>query len=172
MAKNQAFPDSLSTSALSKLLGITPARLGQLVAAGIIQKTAHGVYPAGAVAAYCDFLRGGGAEGDDDEGDATLDLRRERAGLVNIQRRIAERELSRLEERLVDVDTAAAHFAAELLAIKHRIRGLPSEVAPRLCLMTNPAEISDYVRAEVDFILTDLSSGKEIVETSIKDAQK
>jgi hypothetical protein len=171
MAQKAAFPENLSTSALSSLLGITPARLGQLVAAGIIEKAGHGLYPAPAVAAYCSFLRSGGTEDTDDD-DSALDLRKERAALVNIQRRIAERELSRLEERFVDVDTVGAHLAAELTSIKHRIRGLPSVVAPRLCLMSSPAEIAVYVREEIDIILTDLSeTGAEIIKTTIKDTR-
>jgi hypothetical protein len=167
MSQRRAILEHISTSELSKLLGITPARLGQLVAAGIIQKKGHGVYPATAVAAYCEFLRGGGAEDPEQDDNSSIDLRRERAQLVSIQRRIAEKELARLEERYVDVNAVAACLSAECLTVKHRIRGLPNEIAPKLVLMTNPAEIAAYIRREIDIVLSELSDGKEIVDNTL-----
>jgi phage terminase Nu1 subunit (DNA packaging protein) len=172
MSKNQSFPESISTPDLANVLGISPARLGQLVAAGIITKTSRGVYPATAIAEYCQFLRGGGAEDQDpDENDGTIDLRRERAALVAIQRKIAERELGRLEAKFVDVDAVATHLAAEFNIVKHRIRGLPTAVAPKLSLLTKPAEIADYLRKEIDIILTDLAdTGDEIIAKTIRES--
>ena len=129
-------------------------------------------YPATAVAAYCDFLRGGGAEDPDKDDDGSLDLRKERAALVNIQRRIAERELARIEEKYVEVDVVGAHLAAEFTTVKHLIRGLPAAVAPRLALMTTAPEVATYLRKEVDIILTELSSGKNIVEKTLQETRE
>ena len=172
MSKKQSFPESISTPDLASVLGITPARLGQLVAAGIISKTSRGLYPVTAIAEYINFLRGGGAEDPDhDENDGTIDLRRERAALVAIQRKIAERELGRLEAKFVDVDAVATHLAADFNIVKHRIRGLPTAIAPNLSLMSNPAEVAAHLRKEIDIILTDLAdTGDEIIAKTIRES--
>jgi hypothetical protein len=91
---------------------------------------------------------------------------------VNIQRRIAERELARIEEKYVEVDVVGAHLAAEFTTVKHLIRGLPAAVAPRLALMTTAPEVATYLRKEVDVILTQLSSGKNIVEKTITETRE
>src|SRR5262245_56320166 len=111
MSKKNALPEYISTAEMAGILGITVQRLGQLVAAGIVTRTGRGQYPVSAIAEYCNFLRGGGAE-DADNDDGTLDLRRERAQLVNIQRRIAEKELARLDGRYVEINAAKAAISS------------------------------------------------------------
>lgn len=162
--KTRYFP--LSSSALADLLGIMPQRLGQLAAAGIIEKVGRGSYPTSAVAAYCTFLREGAQV---DIKDGKLDLKQERAELVRIQRRLAELELARVEERTVDVESAAACITAELTLVKNRIRGLASEIAPRLVLMDKAAEIAAFVRKEIDFVLAELSDGNQVVEKTLQE---
>lgn len=173
MSHKQGFPENISTPDMAVLLGITVQRLGQLVAASIITKTSRGLYPVTAITEYIEFLRGGGAEDpDQDQDNSTLDLRRERAGLVAIQRRIAERELGRLEEKFVDVVAVGTYLAADYAIVKNRIRGLPAGVAPKLSLMTKSAEIAAYIRKEIDIILSDLSdTGTEIIEKTLQDSR-
>jgi phage terminase Nu1 subunit (DNA packaging protein) len=123
MPKNTRFSASLSTSALAELIGVTPQRLGQLAAAGIIQKAGRGAYPASAVASYCEFLRQGAIV---ETQDGALDLKQERARLVLIQRRLAELELARVEARTVDVTIIGAELTVEFAALKTRLRGIAS----------------------------------------------
>jgi phage terminase Nu1 subunit (DNA packaging protein) len=168
MPKSSGFPEVLSTSSLASLLGLTPQRLGQLAVAGIIQKAGRGAYPASAVASYCEFLRQGAIV---ETQDGALDLKQERARLVAVQRRLAELELARVEARIVDVTIIGAELTAEFSALKSRLRGIASKVAPQVTLMDQTALVAAFILKEIDIVLDDLSSEKEIVQHAVMETR-
>jgi phage terminase Nu1 subunit (DNA packaging protein) len=169
MPKSSGFPETLSTSALAGLLGVTPQRLGQLAAAGIIEKAGRGIYSASAVAAYCTFLREGAVV---ETNDGKLDLKQERAELIRIQRRLAELELARVEGRTVDVTIIGTELTAEFGALKQRLRGIASKVAPRVALMDQTPLVAAFILKEIDSVLDDLSSEKDIVHHAVMETKE
>ena len=169
MAKAKGFPEVLSTSALADLLGVTPQRLGQLAAAGIIEKRGRGMYAAGAVASYCEFLRQGPAV---ETQDGKLDLKQERAELVRIQRLLAELELARVEGRTVDVTIIGSELTGEFAALKSRLRGIASKVAPRVALMDQAAMVASFILKEIDSVLDDLSREADIVQYAVMETKE
>ena len=103
---------------------------------------------------------------------AKLDLKQERAELVRIQRRLAELELARVEARTVDVTIIGAELTAEFAALKSRLRGIASKVAPCVALMDQTPLVADFILKEIDDVLDDLSSEEEIVKHAVSETRE
>lgn len=124
--------DSLivGTSALARLIGLTPQRVNQLASAGVLQKLGRGRFKVGpAVRAYVEFLRsqpsGDGASG-------PLVYSQERARLTKLQADMVEIELAKVRSRMVSIDDVVTVFGEQCSTIRSRFLGLASRATSKV----------------------------------------
>src|SRR6478735_2122420 len=119
------FPAKLSTGDLARLLGITPRRVEQLAADGVLARIAHGQFEAAAsVKAYVAFARKAAI----DEAGRYAGLPKERAGLVRVQRQLAEMERDRLSGLTVLVEDVEQEVAAVFATVRNHFLGLAAKL--------------------------------------------
>jgi phage terminase Nu1 subunit (DNA packaging protein) len=153
-------PATVSTAALSKLLGITSQRISQLADAGVVSRAEHGRYLlAPSIAGYVEFMRKAHAESG-----GGINLRRERAELVRIQKMLAQLEYDRESGKVVEIASVADVVKREYAVVRTALFGLGSRVAPRLALMDHPEEIEALIVDEVNDILEALKYEEKAAE--------
>jgi phage terminase Nu1 subunit (DNA packaging protein) len=150
-------PVTYPVETIAKLFDLTPRRVQQLSAAGVIPRAGHGKYElAPAVRGYVRYLKGadlGGAARADKER-----LLRARADLM-------EMEARRATGRLVDVDLVERTWTNIASIIRTRLLALPSKCAPILAGL-DPSAAYNLLEAEVHAALQELSETEIEVETS------
>jgi len=145
----------VSTATFANLIGVTPARLAQLNAEGIIQKLKHATYPTTEIAKYCDHLRnqllnGGGGQ--------TLTARR--AQWLEEKTRITQLERQRLEGELLDRRQVQETWLGIVGVIRTKLLALPSRAAVKLGMARNAVEAQQILAANVRELLQELSNTK------------
>jgi len=152
------FPAKLSTGDLARLLGITPRRVEQLAADGVLARIAHGQFAAApSIKAYVAFARKAAI----DEAGRYAGLPKERAGLVRVQRQLAEMERDRISGMTVLVEDAAREVTAALVLVRNLFLGLPAKLAPRIIHCKTAAEAKALLQGEIENILRELSSAPD-----------
>jgi len=116
----------VSTSSLSRILGLTPRRIQDLVAQGTIPRGSRGRFILGhAAAAYTEYLRGlRGGDGPD--------FRVERARLTKIRADKEALELKKLEGSLVELDDVLKEMEDLVLIVRNRLLALPTKIGPEV----------------------------------------
>jgi phage terminase Nu1 subunit (DNA packaging protein) len=92
---------TIRATELAQMLGLSPRRLRELAAAGVIVRCANGRYPTTAIATYCKYLREQAA-GRASNGADTLNLATERALLVRARRLAIEQKTARIAAKQVN----------------------------------------------------------------------
>ncbi|WP_018264039.1 hypothetical protein [Methylobacterium sp. WSM2598] len=147
---------------IAKLLDLSPRRIQQLSADGIIPKPTHGQYDlVGAVKGYVRFLAARASP----EDPSTDDYIAQRARLTKARADLAGLELAQLRGELVPADDIEAAWGAAVGAMRSRLLGLPAKTAPRAITLRSAAEVTALIRREMIDILAELD-GVEVTVTS------
>lgn len=146
---------------IAKLFDLTPRRVQQLAAEGIIPKSGHNRYElVPAIKGYIKYLRGRAIAGDitGDEGSDKKRLTKARAD-------IAEMEAERLAGEVVDVDhcervwtDAVANFRQRTLAVAHK-------AAPMVAPQSDLEQCHDIIESHLHDALAELSRIRIIVDS-------
>lgn len=160
----------VSTDVMADLLGYTRQRINQLVKEGVLEKKAPGrFFLKQNIKKYIEFLKTG--QKSEDEGEAHAQYWEEKALHEKAKREIAELKLAKLKNRMHDAADIELVLTNMLVTFRNRILAIPQKVAPKIIGLTNLAEISDIINAELLEALKELSeydpamfAGGEIIE--------
>ena len=137
-------PTKISTSDLSKLLGIDERTITKLVAKKVLRRESRGTFDMVDVP----FEPPPSCK-------ARAELYLERARTARIKR-------EQLEDSLVSVAKVIAFNVGIVTLVKNRLLGVPTKVAPRLVGLKTAAEGEALVRAEVYEALAELARLNDI----------
>ena len=128
--------------AISKLLNITPARIRQLVAEGIIPRAERGKYDLiRCVRGYVKYLQ----ERAEGRGIEPTGLHEERMRLLAAQAEHKELEVAALHRSLLPFDEVVAAWQQLVAAFRPKCLSLPSKLAPLVVTMNEIGEIQDHI---------------------------
>jgi hypothetical protein len=152
--KNHDLPKDISITAICFLLGVNRQRVGQLEAAGVVERVAPGRYSIASVPRFIDMQRkaGGGSEAMQ-EAKLDLILQKITAGKLDIEER---------EGKLVPVDNALNAFSAVTAMVRQRILALPTKLAPRLLGKHHAGEIESILRVDIYEALEAIANDEDI----------
>ena len=140
--------------ALARALGLTPARVNQLIQEEIVRRdekdASGGVFLFQSVVNYLQFQF---KQSKSDETNYFL----EKARHEKVKRQIAELKLSKEEGRTYDAATVEAVMIEQLVGLRTHLLGMGMKLAGQLVGKT-AAEISDIINREVEDRLTELSN--------------
>lgn len=156
MAEPETNTATYTTSTVCRLLDLTPQRVAQLTAAGVLQRATRGRYHlVPTVRAYVRYLRdrtvGRDAAGVDD------DYRKGRARLVRIQADIAELERGEKEADLIPAAEVRRVWMAMAGNMRTRLLAIPRKLAPVVPTLAGASEIEDALRAEIADALEEIA---------------
>ena len=138
--------------ALARALGLTPARVNQLIQEEIVRRdekdASGGVFLFQSVVNYLQSK-----QSKSDEANYFL----EKARHEKVKRQIAELKLSKEEGRTYDAATVEAVMIEQLVGLRTHLLGMGMKLASQLVGKT-AAEISDIINREVEDRLTELSN--------------
>jgi len=155
-------PDTVSSSDLADLLGLSPRRVQQLTADGVMTKADSGYPLSESIQQYCDYLKNG-AKSNQPELDAA-NLR-----LVQAKADKAEISVSILLGDTVRLDMVEKVWGNLVTIFRSRILTMPWKLAPVLAKMDDPAEIEAVVMEEVKEGLGELAEfdPEEVIDRSV-----
>lgn len=134
---------TLTARQLAGLLGLSERRIFELSKAGMLQKP-YVLKPS--IGAYIGFLR-------QEKGG----LSAERQRLTKLKADILEIEKERRRGESILVADALAQWASVATAIRSKLLGLPTKLAPRLVALKSPLAVQAVLRPSVDEALSELS---------------
>ena len=147
---------SVPAAAMAKLLELTPRRLQQLVAEGVIPRAQRGRYELiPVVQGYVRYLRSRAIAGDGQGGDPG-----DRARLVRAKADIAEMEAERMRGNLVPADEADEAWQPIATTIRQRCLATPTRAAPLVAVETNVNICHEIIETFVKDALADIASLK------------
>ncbi|MCJ2092206.1 hypothetical protein MKK67_06805 [Methylobacterium sp. J-072] len=145
-------------STLASAFDLTPRRVQQLAADGIIPKAERGRYPLiAAVRAYLDHIRAVPEIPVGNMDPAQERARKDRALAIS-----AEIKNNIAIGKVVLIDVVISLAVAEFRRMRNKMLGLPTRVAPQAAVLRTASEVQALIAAEVDLILLELSSGPEL----------
>ncbi|AWN35768.1 hypothetical protein [Methylobacterium radiodurans] len=120
---------AISAQALSDLTGLSTRRLRELAEKGVLPRTPRGLFPhPQAIRAYCSGLREQAAGRSSDESGGQ-ELVRERALLAREQREAQALKNAVLRGETIDASEAERRWTDEMVRLRSRLLGVPSDVA-------------------------------------------
>jgi len=138
---------------LARLFVLTPRRIQQLAAEGIIPKGSHGSYPlAPAITGYVTWLQKK-VSGETD----SVDLTTQRARLAKEQADKTAMENAQLRGVLVHAEDVIATWTTCASGMRARMLAAPTKVAPLARAAATDAEAAAVIEAEVIEALEELS---------------
>lgn len=144
----------IGTGALARLLALTPQRVNQLAAAGVIAKTGRGRYSLGpAVRGYVGYLAG---QPRMDGSSGTTDYREERTRLVSLQADLAQLQLEKERGEVVPIDRIVEGVSDCFGAARAKLLALPSKLATSIA-PDDPATAFKILSKGVREVLIELS---------------
>lgn len=155
-----------SKKVIAELFGLTERRVEQLAQKKIIPKAGKGVFDLGpTVQAYIRYLHGlanGAISADTSE----LNQRLLQAQAEEREARacMAKLEFAEMEGRLHDAGDIRKIMTDIIVALRSRLLGLPSKLAPILADIGEPAAVADRLRGELTDTLTELAGYDAIVD--------
>lgn len=158
MAKSEGINKNsiATTSELAGMMGLTPRRLQQLVADGVLETVEPGRFIVGeCFQRYITFIKGNGKSDEERK----LDLEKKKADVKMKKARARREELATAEldgsmYRAEDVERWSEDV---VYMFKGSIMALPSRVAVDVAAESNPAACAEIVKREVRMILNELS---------------
>jgi len=137
---------------LCSLLDLTPQRIQQLTAEGILVKVARGRYDlVKSVRGYISYLRDRASRAASGEDTSLSRKRMVDADLAEIELKIRKAEIILVS----DVDEMQQRIAA---TVRTKLLGVPSKVAPLITPKMNAARIEAIVRTAIDDALLELTA--------------
>ena len=162
MARGASYP----VGAIARLLNVTERRVQQLAAQGVIPRATRGEYPlVGSVQGYVRFLQER-AEGRADPASEGPDLVAERTRKVRAEASMAEIELLRAQDAVVETALIAREVEGALAAGRARLVGIGAQTAPRLALEGHAPACKAIVDAAVEDALNEIAAGLPALEES------
>lgn len=145
---------TVTQRSLAAAIGITPARVNQLVKEGVVIRNEEdkggGVYLYESVKNY--WLTQKQTTGEDEE----INLDQERAKHERTKREIAELKLAMMESRAYDARTVELVMTEMLSNLRTQLLGLPSKMAPILA-GNQKEQIYELMTKEIEEKLSELS---------------
>ena len=149
---------TVTTAELAKALGLTTARIGQLTAAGVLEKSGRNSYDLAANVRR--FVEHKAAEARAQVPDTKSDagrLLRAKADAEE-QRVIAVRlDVAVRSGRLVDWRALLSFISGHRRSLMRRLRLIPTKLAARLASIDDPATVEKLLLAEIDSVLEELA---------------
>ena len=145
-------------------LGTTPQQLSRWKQSGKIRTNTSGKIEKGELDRFkADYLdKSNGSNGNGNDKDKKRSLWEEQARLAGHKADIAEMESKKLSEELVEVDLVVAEFGKLVTAVRQRLLGLGSRLAPQLS-KKSPKVIKRKLDTAIDEVLNEF--GKYNAET-------
>jgi len=158
MAKSEGINknQTVTTSELAGIIGLTPRRLQQLVADGVLEQEERGLFLLGeSVQRYITLVKGEGKS----EEERKIDLERKKAEARIKKARARREELSTAELegsmfRLEDIEVFTNDLVFET---KGMIMAFPHRLAVEVAAEDNPAVCAEIIKGECREMLTALS---------------
>lgn len=153
---------TVSQTNLAKVLGITTARVSQLIKEGIVFRDDNdksgGVFLVKSIQAYTVFK---GAS----EGDSELDYMAEKAKHEKVKRELSELRLAKEEARAYDAITVELVMTEMVSNLRTQLLGLPSKIAPMLD-GAGKDKVYSVLTGEIEEKLSELSEYRPDMFTS------
>jgi phage terminase Nu1 subunit (DNA packaging protein) len=157
----QTFP--LET--ISKLLDLTPRRVNQLAAEGVIPKADRGRYElVPVVRAYVRYLREKAVKGDV-HGD---DYSTHRVRLIKARADVLEMEKAQMENSLIPADDVKNAWNEVLSACRAKLLSLPTKTAPEVFAASDLNDVKAILKETVNEALAELANAKVEVHNPIR----
>lgn len=144
-------PDSINSSSLADLLGLTPRWIQKLSADGVLSKDGDRYDLSTAVQEYCEYLRGGAKSNQDELDIETLRLTRAKADKAEIA-------VELLVGTTASMDAVEQVWGDMVTVFRSKMLGLPGKMAPLLTGKKDPAEVQSLLMEEIVNGLTELAS--------------
>lgn len=163
---------SVKQKDLALAIGVSPARVNQLIKDGIVIRDEDN--PGGAVLLYDSLKNYFQTVPAKDEDGESIDYWEEKARHERAKRRIAELRIAKLESRAYSAKTVELVMTEMLSNLRTQLLGMPSKVAPQLEGATKE-QVYDCLTQELEDKLSELSEYKpelftdEIEEDSDED---
>ncbi len=142
-----------TTKTVAYFLDVTPRRVRQLRDSGVLTEVRPGLYDiVDAAHRYVRYLR----QRNPDSGEV-LDYNTERAKLVQAKRQNEEYDLQRKEEKLHSSEDVERVLGQMLTNFRARLMGIPSRLASVLSEKTDPVEIFQLMKQDIEEALLELS---------------
>ncbi|WP_419830615.1 hypothetical protein [Methylobacterium sp.] len=149
-------------STLASAFDLTPRRVQQLAADGIIPKAERGRYPLiEAVRAYLDHIRAVPEIPEGNMDPAQARARKDTALAIS-----AEIKNNISMGKLISQEVVVTTAVAMLGRVKNKLLSLPTRAAPRAKMARTVEEVRALIAAEVDLILIELSDGPDLAEAA------
>ena len=158
MAKSEGVnkESTATTSELAGIMGLSPRRLQQLVADGVLEQIEEGRFLLGeSVQRYITFIKGNGRS----EEEKKLDLEKKRAEVKTKKARARREELAtaELDGKMYRAEDVEAYATDLVYSFKGSIMALPSRVAVDVAAESDPAICGEIIKKEVRLLLLELS---------------
>lgn len=138
---------------IAKLLMMTPRRVQQLTADGVIPRTERGRYElAPAVQGYIKYLQDRAITGNGD-----IDYASEKSRLTRAQADLAEIDVARARGDVVGADQLARNLTNLFTEIRTNLRNIPGRVSSSVLGLTDERKLKTLLLAEIDQALTSLA---------------
>jgi phage terminase Nu1 subunit (DNA packaging protein) len=155
----EGLPPEFSLGQLRWMLNLTNSRVQQLEQSGVIVRTRPGYYRADSIRNYIAFLRRSQDGAPRDWQSARVELARERATLLRLERRQREGEL------LEKADVTNLNVGI-MRTVRDRLLATPPAVAVRLIELRRPQEAEAIVREGIVAALSELSGLAAVADGS------
>lgn len=152
---------------IAKLLMLSPRRVQQLTADGVIPRAERGRYEiAPAVQGYIKYLQDRAITGNGD-----IDYATEKSRLTKAQADLAEIEVARSRGDVVGAEQLTRNLTNLFTEIRTNMRNIPGRVSSSLLGLTDERKLKTVLLAEIDQALTSLSEmDMDIVDSDEENA--
>jgi hypothetical protein len=146
-------PQTYPVSAIAQLLQISERRIQQLARDNILPRPIKGQYDAvQCVHGYIDYLKKLAM------GNGELSLTDERTRLTKYQADLAEIELKKAHGELIQSKIAMAMWAEVITAVRQRLLGLPTRLAPIISTAQSMSEIKEKIDHGIHEVLNEFAN--------------
>jgi phage terminase Nu1 subunit (DNA packaging protein) len=160
----QTFP--LET--VSKLLDLTPRRVNQLVAEGVIPKAERGRYElVPVVRSYVRYLRDKAVKGDV-HGD---DYSTHRVRLMKVRADVMEMEKEQMENKLIPSEDVQSAWSEVVSACRAKLLSIPTKTAPEVFAANDINDVKAILKETVNEALAELANVKVEVNNPIRSSE-
>ena len=151
---------NVTTTELALILGITGRRVHQLTQDGVLTTVSRGKFVlSDAVQAYIGSISRGGLTKEEAEEAKKIERVKAKAEatLKTSKAKIAQAEAKELSGQMHRSEDVAAMTAELIYTIRGALMALPSRVAINAAALSDPAEVAEYMRGEVNQIAEEIA---------------
>ena len=150
----------VTTTQLASIVGLTARRVRQLSQDGVLVSSSPGKYVlSDAVQAYVSSLARGGLTKEEAEEAKKIERIKAQAEatLKESKAKIAQAEAKELSGQMHRSEDVSAMTSELIYTIRGALMGLPSRVAINAAALSDPAEVAEYMRGEVNQIAEEIA---------------